>query len=570
MFAQLSRCAAIKCESFATYIHGFWCDFVLLDHQIHSLRLYPALFLLCLQFPSLATQAVTLFRNLGFLSDTPNQPQLFAAYSSSPSTCGLYTIGAGAPMSSTGVVMTLRLNCSVFGMGSFAGFHVQDANTLFAISTTALWKFVAAPRTSTLSLSGTTWTVAPGYPVNQTNGGGLRYIAGRSEGSSYVIYGVSDWDAATSQTYLLRHVVGSSTWAVILSSGANRYLRGVFLPPCSSEVQGSSVCGAASPSFFPTPSNTPSSTPSNTASVSSTPSNTPSQSATNTATSSLSPGVSGSPTNTASPSSAPYKFSPSSILVWRLGSGAPITTNIAQPYFMDEWAISADGASASVIRTIPMPTSGDAACSGSLLTTFEGSATTSFDGRYVVTQCWTGPVGTTNVNSNSSWPLRQINRIGAASDLKFTRYSDIGTQNVRGVATLTGRDYWAQAGGGIRYVVGDPTLDDALSGSVITVTNASAFASIITTSPTSYRGLGFAATTPSTPQLLSAWSAASNNCGLLSIGSGAPTASGTTSAMQASGVSQSDCSPWVSQCLLLSLTCAVHRSSLMRSSLSSL
>ena len=270
----------------------------------------------------------------------------------------------------------------------------------------------------------------------------------------------------------------------------------------------------------------------------------------------------------------------SHILVWRMGDGtAPAVASNAQPYFLDSYAIAADGSFATLARTIAMPTTGTNACTGSGTTVMEGGGSLSFDGRYLTTPCFTGPVGTTTVNSNSAYPQRQINRIRADGavhhgeqrrtasclvcrpghpdpsshqssalprqrprssadghvpsltsqiSISAVRFSDIGTGNIRGVVSFNGTDYYFQAGGGVRFVGGSTTLDTAPSGTVFTST---AIPNVYITTLTSHRGVTLVADTPGVPQLVMGFSAASNNCGLFSIGTGLPVGT-VTAALQ--------------------------------------
>ena len=445
--------------------------------------------------PNVLITTLTTMRGLALAATTPDTPQMFYGFSAASNNCGLWAVGSGLPTAT--VTAALQLNCTLFGMQTFVAFHFQDVNTLWAASASGgLYQFTAGPRNTTLRLVGTQWTVAPGYPVNQSNGGGLRYIAGRSESSSYVIYGISDVYA--SSTMVVRHVAGSTSFSVLAQSGANKWYRGIYMPPCDEAING--PCGVLSPTAFPTPSQSPSSSvaPSQTSSSSATRSSTSSvsrsrtpsasltasssvtASSSATSTASLPAGVSPSstgsltPSSSASPSLAPYVFNPASIVVWRLGSGAAIqTASAASPYFVDEVSVSADGASACVIRTIPMPTSGDAACTGSMSTVVEGGGSLSWDGRFLVMPCFTAPVGTTAAATNSSWPFRQIVRVGADSDLKFIRWSESTAGNIRGAATTNGIDFWFASGGGVRYVQADTTLDALPSGSVYLSANVS-------------------------------------------------------------------------------------------------
>lgn len=141
-------------------------------------------------------------------------------------------------------------------------------------------------------------------------------------------------------------------------------------------------------------------------------------------------------------------------------------------------------------------------------------------------------LGTTSVQSNAGFPMRSINRIRADGAIHHVRYSDVSTQNIRGAASVDGANYYIQAGGGIRFVLGDPTLDLSPSGTVFTHNNATNFQSIHIQTLTTFRGVAIAANTPGGPQLFTAWSAAPGNCGLFSVGAGLPTAVGTTSALQ--------------------------------------
>jgi hypothetical protein len=233
---------------------------------------------------------------------------------------------------------------------------VQDVSTVWAVSSAALYRFEAGARTGQLRLLGATWSTTAGYPVAPPAGSGaLRYLVGRAEGpSSYVVYLVTDPDAASGQGALLRHVAGSASMAVVGQSGAGKLLRGIYLAPCDPAING--PCASFSPSPFPTPSTspTPSNTPSPTASPSATPtptvstsrsrtsspsvsgsvSSTPSASSSPTAT--LSSGISATstasntPTPSGTPSNTPFKFSRSSIVVrarravggWWLGLAA--------------------------------------------------------------------------------------------------------------------------------------------------------------------------------------------------------------------------------------------------------
>lgn len=167
-----------------------------------------------------------------------------------------------------------------------------------------------------------------------------------------------------------------------------------------------------------------------------------------TATSSLSSGISpsqtttGSNTMTASPTMAPYKFLTSSIVVLRLGTGAPITIGtLGQPLFLDEYAVPAVGsnssARATLIRSVPLPANaGNDSCTGTLSgSTFEGGGSNSFDGRFITLPCWVNSAYTNNGFSNS-YTYRHIARIGANSDVKLLKFNDPGTGKLRGAVSL--------------------------------------------------------------------------------------------------------------------------------------
>jgi hypothetical protein len=227
----------------------------------------------------------------------------------------------------------------------------------------------------------------------------------------------------------------------------------------------------------------------------------------------------------------PHVHNPSHACSWRFGDGAPpAALGAPLPYFLEEWSIGGDATSASVARTIAMPTTGQNACTGSNTTTWEGGGSLSWDGKYLVTQCFTAPVGTLSAaQSNPLYPQRQINRFRADGVVHHIRYTDISTGNVRGVATFNGTDFWGLAGGGVRLIRNNLTsLDSAPSGTVV---NASFTPSLFSTTVTQWRGISFAADTPDAPQLFAIFSANPSNCGLFALGAGLPTAT-MTSALQ--------------------------------------
>jgi hypothetical protein len=343
-------------------------------------------------------------------------------------------------------------------------------------------------------------------------------------------------DVFAGNTMLLRHVAGSSTWSVLATSGANRFFRGVWAtPPCDDAING--PCGGFSPSPFPTPSATASSSmaPSSTASSSRTRSASASLTASTsltatpspTATESLPAGVSPSPTASVTPSAspsptrAPYVFQTGNLVLWRLGNGSaiPAGSTAAHPYFFDEATLTGGATSASVVRSIALPTTGTTACTGAVSTLGEGGGSVSWDGRYLVVPCFSAPVGTASVSTTSAWPNRVIVRLGADSDVRSVRWPEVTAGNLRGAATLDGTGFWSASGGGVRYIPTDGAFNDLPPGS----TFLSASVSLVTQTTTQFRGISFAADAPDAPQLLTAYSASSTFCGLYSVGAGAPT-----------------------------------------------
>ena len=427
-------------------------------------------------YPIVYLAGTTDFRHAAFVAAGESSPQLLAAYSASATSCGLYSIGPGGePMAS--VSWTQQINggtgASGIGMGSFVGFVVQDVYTIWALSSTALYKLVSTSNATrpTPNILGQTWGVAPGYPQTPSVGNGLRYITGRSEGGSYVLYVTTETDVTANEAYLIRHVPGTAGFNIMTGSGVNKLMRGLFLPPCDEAING--PCGVLSPPPFPTPSVTPTATSSLTASASTTASSSTTASFTNTPTLSKSAGSTSSITSslTASPSAsatvAPYKFLTSSIVVLRLGTGDAIpVTNLAQPLFLDEYAIgtNANGSTvATVIRTVPLPSdAGWASCTGTIpgvSPTNEGGGSNSWDGRFITLPCSAGPVGTANVYS-TTYGARHVARINAASDVKMVEFTDPNTANLRGAASINGLDMWSQSGGSVRYLQAPVGIDD--------------------------------------------------------------------------------------------------------------
>jgi hypothetical protein len=420
-------------------------------------------------------------------------------------------------------------------------------------------------------ISGGTWTNATGWPrypawTEAAPGGGtltrdyralgIKAVAPVGTDAVYVLTGYEGGAGGCNCSRLLSHTPSTGGWAVVAASPTGDEWRSLARVPVL-------VASSATPTNTQTAtrsntksnSKTPTQTQTVTSSLTASPSGTASQSATPSG--SLTAGVSAStspsqsPSPSVTPSSAPWKFAPTSIVVLRLNNGAPLSSVYrSAPLFLDEYVMpgvttdDVDGsaptaATPSLVRTVPLPaSSGNYSCTGSLAgPTFEGGGSLSFDGRYLVLPCQPGAAGALSVFAYavSGVAHRQVARVSAGSDVTLTAYADSTASNLRGATSADGAGFWVAVGGGIRYIT-----PDAASGA--TVVTAPATASSPATSHTQYtagyqaivydppsgsawRAVGLAASTAAAGslQLLGAWSRNATDCGLFSLGVGAPT-----------------------------------------------
>ena len=503
--------------------------------------------------PAIYAAATTDFRHMTFAAARDSTPQLLAAYFATSTNAGLYSIGpAGAPPNTT-VTWTQQINgaSAAISMGGFVGFHVQDVYTIWALNANSLFKLVVTNATRAVpSLLGQTWTVAAGYPITPAapTSATFRYVTARAEGGSYSVYIVTDQDATAGEAFMLRHVASdgaSAGFTIMATGGPNRWFRGVFLPPCDEAING--PCSPLTPTPFPTPSVSLTATASLSPSASISASVSTSVSASPTGTSTLSGGAIASVTNSATaspsvtPSVSPYKFSTSSIVVLRLGNGDPAPNLLAAlPYFLDEYSVSGDG-QATLTRTLAMPaTNGNESCTGTLNGAFlEGGGSNSFDGRFIVLPCSPYSVGSLSV-TGTAYPDRHVVRVNAASQLRAWVFSAAnGIGNMRGAATVDGKDVYLLSGGSVRYAAAFDSATEASTADWlayrVTPTPVDIFLSTTNGGTNLMRHVAFAADTQGTPQLMVSYSVSSTNNGIYAVGNGAPNATGTVWSRQING-----------------------------------
>lgn len=505
----------------------------------------------------------TLFGLLGTTSTSSNPGGLLglnvgltqATSTAGASTLVLPSLGKGDTTLTYAAAMAFVNSSALFigvtGLGSSALHLLVNTSTVFPIS-------------------GGTWTNATGWPrfpswSEAALGGGTVSRDFRGLGikavapvGNDVVYVLTGYDASCNCSRVLSHTLSANAWAVVAASPTGDEWRSLARVP-------NLVASSATPTSTQTPtrtatrsnSKTPSQTQTTTSSLTASPSATASQSATPSG--SLTAGVTASaspsftPSQSATPSSAPWKFAPTSIVVLRLNNGAPLSSVYrSAPLFLDEYAVpgvttddvggattATAATSPTLLRSVPLPASTtNYSCTGSLAgPTFEGGGSLSFDGRYLVLPCQPGAAGALSVFSYavSGVPHRQVARVSAGSTVTLTAYADSTATNLRGAASADGSGFYVAVGGGIRYVTPDlasatTVVSSPASASAPAVTHtqyAAGYQAIVYDPPSgsAFRAVGLAASTaaPGSLQLLGAWSRNATDCGLFSLGTGAPT-----------------------------------------------
>ncbi len=157
----------------------------------------------------------------------------------------------------------------------------------------------------------------------------------------------------------------------------------------------------------------------------------------------------------ASTATGATSFSPTSLVLTRVGDGAAALTGPAASVFLDEYTQTG-----SYLDSLAMPTSaagGNFTLTMSGTSTSQGHLTRSVDGRYLTLTGFDAPVGTSGAASNSGFRGRTIGRVDVLGNVNTTTRYEASGMTPRSAITIDGNAFWTTADtgsgdtGGLRY-----------------------------------------------------------------------------------------------------------------------
>ena len=156
-------------------------------------------------------------------------------------------------------------------------------------------------------------------------------------------------------------------------------------------------------------------------------------------------------------------FTAGNLVIYRVGDGSAALTSAGTAAFMDEYTPTA---SASPVRSIPMPTSGNMLVASGTATS-EGLLTRTVDGTAVIAGGYNAATGTASITSSNSSTINRtigVIKYDGSVDVTTKLSDNISPSNIRSAASTDGTSFWVgNAALGVRYATLGATASTQLN-----------------------------------------------------------------------------------------------------------